>query len=120
MTFKTYLICFVAGLIGQAFHTFVEFVKIKKRAKVANTSMTLQQYIANDKWPMMLNVAALLLELFILDDIAKWQPVIMNYFKFFFVAFGYMGSSLLLSALSQAQAKINKVVDVNTDKADGK
>lgn len=120
MKTQIYLICLVAGLLGQAFHIGLKIVQLSKRAKAANTTFKVSQYFMDDLWPTMLNILALLITLFILEDIAKWQPVIMEYFKFFFIAIGYMGSSLLSAVLSNADKRINKIVDRKTDIADGK
>lgn len=120
MNIKIYILCFIAGLLGQLFHMGIKIISFRKQAKVANTTFSVNQYLIDDSWPLLLNVLALLIELFILDDIAKWQPIILDYFKFFFIAFGYMGSSLLSAALSKAQEKIDKVVDIKTNIADNK
>lgn len=119
MTSETYLICIISGILGQLFHVAIRVVKLAKRAKLANAEFSVGQYFNDDKWPIGLNLLALVITVYLTPEIVKIRPDVMEYLRFSFIAFGYTGSSLLSTVLSKAETKINSIINEKTDKADG-
>ncbi len=121
MTAQLYLQCFIIGLVGILFHVFViKLPSVKERSRVANKPFSIQSYLADDWVALGASLITLIACLLFIDEVLKWRPNIINYIKFGFLFVGYTGSSILLSVLSQADKKINSIVDKKTDIADGK
>ncbi len=121
MNLQLYVWCFSIGLVGILFHMFViKLPSVRERARVANTKFSIGQYLAEDWVGLGASLVTLIACLLFVDEVLKWKPSIIDYIKFAFFFVGYTGSSILLKFLSQAEKRINNVVDVKTDKADGK
>lgn len=120
MSIQTYLLCLLAGLAGLLFNLFaVKIPSVKTRASVANMPpFSYKQYFQDDATAIISSFLALVIYLFVLKDILLWRPELVPYVVALSVFIGYTGSSLLLSALGQAQSKINAVVDLKTNVAD--
>lgn len=121
MTLETYAWCFSAGLLGILFHIFaIKIPAVKSRTKVANEKFNVGQYLQDDLAGIITSVLSVLILLVVLDELVAFKPVVLPYLKAGFVFVGYTGSSILVALLGKAQSKINQVVDIKTDKADGK
>lgn len=121
MTTETYLWCFLAGLLGIAFYIFaIKIPAIKERAKVANTSFTYSGYLKNDLNAILASLLTVIILLVVLDELVAIKPAVVPFLKISFVTVGYMGSSVMVAVLGKAQKKLNEIIDVKTDKADGK
>ena len=121
MTIETYVWCFLAGLLGILFYIFaIKIPSVRQRSKVANMPFKISEYLQDDLAPIMTSVLTVLILLVVLDELVAFKPVVVPYLKAGFVFVGYTGSSVLVALLGKATAKINEIVDVKTDKADGK
>jgi hypothetical protein len=121
MNFTTYLLCFLAGLLGILFHIFaVKLPAIKQQAKVANMPFSYSAYFQDDLAAILGSLLTVVILLVVLDELVAFKPAVLPYLKAAFVFVGFTGSSILISLLGKAQDKINQVVDVKTDVADGK
>lgn len=112
--------CLIAGLLGVAFQIVVKLIALKKRSKAANHDFNIIQYFKDD-W--LVYVSALLtvfIATYLLDELTRLHPEIVNYVKFFFVFVGYTGSSILHVLLGSTEKKILNVIDRKTNIADGK
>jgi len=118
---NTLIECFIAGLLGILFHVFViKLPAIKKRAEAANTTLSLSEYLKSDWLALSGSLLTVIICVFILDEITKFRPSILEWIKFFFIFLGYTGSSILQSALGRADKEIRNIIDVKTNIADGK
>ncbi len=121
MTAETYIWCFLAGLLGLLFYLFaIKIPTVKNNAKVANMPFSYGQYFQDDLAAIMASLFTILILLVVLDEVVALRPNVLPFLKAGFVFVGYTGSSLLVKVLGKAQSKIDEVVDIKTDKADGK
>ena len=117
---QTYLFCFLAGLSGICAHVlFIKLPELKKSSKVANRPFVLSGYFSDEWLALASSVLTILIAMLVIDEIIKWQPFVIDWLKWFFVFIGYTGSSLLQAALGKTADKINQVIDVKTNIADG-
>lgn len=120
MTTSTYLYCFLAGLLGMLFHIFaISMPAVKARQQVANMNFTMACYFKDEAAAIVANLLTLLIVLITLNELVAFKPEVIPWLKIGFVLIGYTGSSLLITVLGKAQAKINNVVDVKANEADG-
>lgn len=113
--------CIIAGILGVAFHVFiVKLPALKKRSHVANIPFHPAEYFKNDWLGIVGSLLSVVIFVFLLDEVAKFNNKVMDFVKFFFVFVGYAGSSLLQALLSNTNKYINKVVDRKTNIADNK
>ena len=111
----------IAGTLGILFHVFVmKLPAIKKRAEAANTTLSLKDYLKTDWLSLASSFLTLIICVYIIDEITKFRPSILEWIKFFFLFIGYTGSSILQSALGRADKEIRNIVDVKTNIADNK
>jgi hypothetical protein len=121
MNLNTYVLCFIAGLLGILFHIFaIKIPAVKERARVANVKFSYREYFADDLAGMLASLLTVVILLVVLDELVAFKPAVIPFIKFGFVFVGFTGSSILIALLGKAQKKINDIVDVKTDKADGK
>lgn len=119
MTRETYLLCFVAGLLGMAFHIFaVKVPGVKASAKVGNIHFDYGAFFQDELAAIIATVLMIFILLLVLNEIIAFKPEVEPYLKAGFVFIGYTGSSLLVSWLGKAQSKINSIVDAKTNVAD--
>lgn len=119
MTTGTYLLCFIAGLLGMAFHILaVKIPQTKTRATVANMKFSYSAYFQDDLAAILASFIALLIYVTCLKELIDYKPFIKPFIIFGSVTYGFMGSSLLIAVLGKASAKINSIVDVKTDISD--
>jgi len=118
---ELYAWCFLAGVLGIAFHLVaIKIPAMKKRAKVANEPFDFRKYLKDDIAAILTSVLTVLIALIVLDEALSIKPAIQPYLKAAFVFVGYTGSSILIALLGTAQNKIDKIVDTKTDIADKK
>ena len=120
MTFSTYILCFVAGLLGIFFHIFaVKMPAVKTSAQVGNVPFTYRAFFQDELAAILASLLMVIILLVVLQEIIAYQPAVVPYLKAGFVFVGYTGSSLLVSWLGKAQDKINSIVNIKTNTADG-
>lgn len=120
MNFNTYLMCFVTGLLGIFLHIFaVKIPMVKQQAKSANMAFSYITYFQDELAAILASLISVVICLALLNEIVAFKPEVVPYLKFGFLFVGYTGASLVISVLGKAQEKINCVVDVKTNIADG-
>ena len=120
MSLSTYLWCFLAGVLGTLIHLFaVKIPAVKKSAVAANIKFTYSGLFEDELAAILANLFSILAVLLVLDEVLKFKPELLSWLKIFFLTFGFMGSSLMVAWLGKAADKINSVVDVKTNIADG-
>jgi hypothetical protein len=119
MTISLYLQCIAMCFFGQAVHLFIiKIPALKERSRVANKSFSMRDWWACD-WNLVIGTFAIMAILLIgLDELTKWQPVILNKVKWLFAFVGAFGSTVAMSKWSAFEKGINNVVDMKTNIAD--
>lgn len=116
-----YFQCFVAGLLGVLCYMF--FVKIpafRKRSLAANKEFSVGKYLKDDWITVVSSILTVAVGVFCLSELLTLNDYILKYIRFFFVAVGFMGSSLLHPLLSKTEKAITKTIDRKSNIADGK
>lgn len=118
---ETYLFCFACGIIGVLLHIFaLKIPSAKERSKTANLPFSIKSYLSDDYPAIIASIITVIGCVMVVDEIIGYNPSFMRFIKFGFIFIGYTGSSILISAFGKFDKGINAVVDVKTDKADGK
>ncbi|SRR5260221_7680687 len=121
MNFNFYFLCFLSGLIGIFFNIFaVKIPAVKKAAKVGNAPFSYTAYFQDELAALLASFLTVIAFLILLDEVVAYQPAILPYLKVAFFFVGFTGASIVIALLGKAQDKINAIVDVKTDIADGK
>lgn len=118
MTIMIFLQCFIAGLLGIAFHTLMKIKGLRGRAIAANQSFSFGAYFQKDWFSILISVVSVAIAIYILDELIHFKPGIKDWTKAFFVAIGFMGDSLLQSLLSKSEKQILNIIDKKTNIAD--
>lgn len=120
MTLDLFLQCLGMGLLGMLWHTLQGAQKQRKRAKAANTPFAFGAFLKDQALALASTIVALIIIIFLFDELADFKPVVWKAVKFFMTLVGFCGNSLLSAALGGAEKKLLKVIDKKTDIADGK
>lgn len=121
MTTILFLKCVLAGVLGIAFHiAAIKLPALKQRSEAANKPFSALDYFKDDWVTILGSVLTVAIFLLILDEVVHFNPIIMDYVKFFFAFVGFVGSSILQKAFSKTEKKILQVIDVKTNIADNK
>lgn len=118
MITQIHIQCLIAGLLGIIFHQLMKVSSLRKRSIAANRPFSVSEYLKDDILSIASSVLTLVIAIFVLDELVKFKPTIMEYIKFFFASIGYMGSSVLQIVFSNTEKKILAIVDEKTNKAD--
>jgi hypothetical protein len=111
--------CFLAGLLGIAFHIFaVKLPATKTRAQVANMAFTYTAFFQDELAAILSSLLAVIAALVALDELVAYKPDVLPYIKVGFIFIGFTGSSVLIALLGKASSKINAVVDIKTNISD--
>lgn len=120
MIFSLYLTCFGVALVGMALQTVLKMKSLQDKARVANMEFKLRQYFIDDWLSITASILTIVLFLLFLDNILKWKPAVVDYVKIGFAFVGYTGSDIASRLFGVVNKKINNVIDVKTNIADGK
>lgn len=116
---NTKLIYFLAGSLGMLLQICMKIAKLKSESKAANHTFVFKDYFRND-WPAILgSLVSVAIAVVCIDELLAAKPGIENYIKWFFVFVGFTGSSIIQSVLSVTSRKIQAIVDLKTNIADG-
>lgn len=111
---------FIAGTFGVLFQIFVlKYPKLKQSATIANHPFTFGEYLKNDWYAILGSFISVGIMILCLDEWLPLNPVFEKYVKWLFVFVGFTGSSVIQAVLSLTSKKINAVIDVKTNIADG-
>jgi hypothetical protein len=92
---------------------------LQDKAKAANLVFNPGRYFREDWLSITASILTIVLFLLFLDNILKWKPVIVDYIKIGFAFVGYTGSDIASRLFGVVNKKINNVIDVKTNIADG-
>lgn len=118
MTFMIFLQCFIAGLLGIAWHTLMKIKGLRTRAIAANQSFSFGAYFQKDWFSILISVVSVAIVIYVLDELVHFKPGLADWTKAFFVAIGFMGDSVLQSLLSKSEKQILDIIDKKTNIAD--
>jgi len=121
MTHEQWFECLVACIVGNLLHVCFKIFSLNKDYKKANMEFSIVQYFKDDKWALIMDVAASFALVYLADE---WLGEIGNYalskIKSVFVFIGFTGSYVILQAMSVAKKRFRTVVDAKSNIADGK
>lgn len=119
MTLIMYLQCFGLGLLGMFFQIALKLKSLQDKATSANIIFKESDFFKNDKWTLICNILAILIFVFLIGDIAKLWPSLNGWIKIIFAFIGYIGSDVLLRFFGVVEKKMNGIIDIKTNQADG-
>lgn len=119
MTIDLYITCFSVALIGMALQTVLKMKSLQDKARAANIAFNPGQYFRQDWLSITASILTIILFLAFLDNILKWKPAVVDYVKIGFAFVGYTGSDIASRLFGVVNKKINSVIDVKTNIADG-
>lgn len=111
MNLSFYFLCLVAGLLGILFHTILKMQAVKKRVESAGIGFSFKAYLSAEWMALVSSILTVLIFIFILDEIVKIKPQIVEILKFFFIFVGYTGSSILQQVLGKTDKAVNKIIN---------
>jgi hypothetical protein len=109
----------MVAILGQVIQTALKLNSLQQKATVGNTGINaLREYLKTDYWAVVANLAFIGGCLFIATE---WlmSEYILGKIKTAFFFIGWAGSDLANRIFNRTNAKINKIIDFKTDKADG-
>lgn len=118
MTYQLYLQLFAVALVGMALHTVLKMKSLHDKARLANVEFKISQYFKNDWLSITASLLTIIMFLFFIDSIVKWQPKAANYLRIGFAFVGYTGSDIASRLFSVVNKKINTAIDYKTTVAD--
>lgn len=119
ITLSLYFQCFIGGSLGIVLHLLaVKIPSVEARAKAAGLKFKTLEYLKDDWKPIASSFVTVLIGVFVLDELVGYKPELLSWMKWFFIAVGFMGSSILIAALGKATKAINIVVDTKTNELD--
>lgn len=114
-----YIECFGLGLLGMLFQIALKLKSLQDKANAANIVFKESDFFKNDKWTLICNILAILIFVFLIGDIAKLWPSLNGWIKIIFAFIGYIGSDVLLRFFGVVEKKMNGIIDIKTNQADG-
>lgn len=121
MSTTLYFECFLSACLGALIHLFViKFPSEMQRAKVANVDFSLKSYMKEDWASIAGNLCTIALALLLISEWVSISQSIQPYIRTLFAFVGFTGSSVAIAAFGRFGKKLNAIVDIKTDKADGK
>lgn len=119
---KIHIICFIAGLIGILIQILVKLNSLKTKAKVGNVEFSVKEFFTNDWISIALSVVVVIASVYALGDqgIQNYDNWYAQWPRLVFIAIGYSANDVALRFFGATSGKINKVIDIKTNIADGK
>lgn len=111
MNTQMYLLCLIAGILGILFHTIIKMQAVKKRLEATGIGFSIRAYLSSEWLALTASFLTVCIFIFILDEVTKIKPQVVDYLKYFFIFIGYTGSSILLSVLGRTDKAVNKVLN---------
>lgn len=112
MDTQTYTQCLIAGLLGILFHLVAfKLPAIKKRSNAAGVDFSITNYLKDEWLALASSVLSVIIFTYLIDELVKFKPQVAEYLKFFFLLFGYTGSSILQSILGKADKYLNEMIN---------
>lgn len=114
-----YMQCLLGGILGILAHIFIlKIPSLKQVSKAGNLRFSISEYFKDD-WPSIIaSLLAVLIMMFMMDEIIADSPCIAEKIKWFFITIGYTGSSIIQNWLGNSAKRINQVIDIKTNIAD--
>ena len=112
-------IYFLGGALGVLLQILFKIQNLKKQSAIANHSFSVKDYFKDDFISIISSFVAVGIAVYVIDELLAAKPSLSEYIKWFFIFVGYTGSSLIQSVLSATSKKINAIIDLKTNLADG-
>ena len=116
---NNYLIYSLAGALGVVLQICIKVNVLKNNSKTANHAFSYKEYFKDDLFTIIGSFTTVAIAIICIDEIVGLNSKIAEYVKWFFVFVGYTGSSIIQVAFSVTAKKIQAIVDVKTNIADG-
>jgi hypothetical protein len=119
MTTQDYVECFLVAMLGMVIQTSFKLNAMHKKAIVGNTGVNVvKEYFKSDFWAIIANLAFVGVCLLVARE---WlmSEYILGKIKSFFAFVGWAGSDLANRIFTRTNDKLNQIIDIKTDKADG-
>lgn len=110
---------FLGGALGVLLQILSKIQQLKKQSKIANHAFSLKEYFSDDWASISASFVSVGIGIFVIDELLKAKPQLAEYIKWFFIFVGYSGSSIIQSVLSVTAKKIDQIIDLKTNQADG-
>ena len=110
---------FLGGALGVLLQILFKIQNLKKQSTIANHSFSVKDYFKDDFISIISSFVAVGIAIYVIDELLAAKPSLSEYIKWFFIFVGYTGSSLIQSVLSATSKKINAIIDLKTNLADG-
>lgn len=119
---KIHIICFIAGLFGVIIHVLVKLNSLKTKAKVGNVPFKIGDFFRDDSIALILSLVVVIASVFALGDqgVQNYDHWYSNWPRLIFIAIGYSANDIATRFFGATSAKINKIIDIKTNIADGK
>jgi hypothetical protein len=111
MDTQLYLLCLVGGLLGILFHIVIKLQAVKKRVEATGIKFSIKVYLSAEWLALVSSVITIFICIFVLDEITRIKPQVLDILKFFFVFIGYTGSSILQTILGKTDKAVNKLIN---------
>ena len=120
MDIQIYLKCFAVALIGWIIQTALKMKALETKAKAANVPFKFSDYFKEDKFSVLVSLATIVMFLFVLDELFRISPKVMDYIKVVFAFVGYTSSDIASRLFSVINKRLNDTIDRKTNIADSK
>lgn len=108
------------ALFGASVEVALKYKAMHEKAKVANVSLSLRNYLKQDSISIFISVVTIIMALMMLDNIANLHVNAMKWMKFIFAFVGYASANLILRFGSAANKKLNRIIDAATGYSENK
>lgn len=110
---------FLLGGLGLLLQTLMRINSLIQKSKIANHSFSFKEYISSDWATIASALVTVAIMTYCIDELLAAHPDLVQYIKWFFVFVGFTGSTIIQSIFSSFSKKINAVINIKTNIADG-
>lgn len=111
---------FLAGILGLIFMTLAKANSVKKDFEVANQTFVFKKFLQGELIAIGMSFTVIILMAITVNEWMNVSPKVADYVTIIFALGGAIGSWAFLLLLGKSKKYIRNIVDVKTDKADGK
>lgn len=111
---------FLAGILGLIFMTLAKANSVKKDFDVANQTFVFKKFLKGELIAIAMSFTVIILMAITVNEWMNVSPKVADYVTIIFALGGAIGSWAFLLLLGKSKKYIRNIVDVKTDKADGK
>lgn len=115
-----YLTWFGIGFCGALLQVLIKMKSLEIKSRKANLKFSPLAYLKEDFLSLSASILTLLMCLFLIDEVFKLNPKIVDYVKWLFAFIGYTGSDIMTRIFGVMNKQINNAIDDKTTIADEK